>query len=146
MNTGKYLGKSDLHLSWLPEDQKFSHCDSTLEVQKHADGKMYVVTLDWSHEGAPQIGGFVIVVDPESGAAQSGWTDTWHMTGAILHSRGIAGADSISVTGQYGDAESGIWNWRTEFIWSAAEIEMIMTNISPDGDEEWAVKALYQVT
>lgn len=139
---GSWAGKSTLHLSWLPEDQRFHSCDSTLELGETAEGKFALITYTWTHERKPQAG-TMIIGQNASGRLEAAWVDSWHQNSGILYSIGEAG-DRATVTGHYDGGDGTMWGWRIE-LWATSQdkLHLEMTNITPDGEEEWAVRAEY---
>ena len=134
---GNWQGKSKLHISWKPEGQQVFECDSTLQIAFEDQEKFANLAYTWSHEGEPQFGAMLI------NGGTAGWTDTWHQGGEVMRLQG-EGTTHLSVTGEYSWEGSPPWGWRSELSNPAhGELMLTMTNISPDGTEEWAVSAVY---
>ncbi|MGC4045767.1 MAG: DUF1579 family protein [Armatimonas sp.] len=144
---GSHTGVNLLNLSWLPEPEFVS--EGTMRVENVAGGNFWQLSYTWSHEGTAHSGVMLLGISPESGEASAAWGDSWHQNGSLLILRGAKDTDTggVSVQGSY-PAESGPdWGWRIAITQPAPDtIEMVMTNIMPDGPEEWAVRATYQRT
>lgn len=83
---------------------------------------------------------------PEAADAVTGaWVDSWHQNTGVMQLDGkVSHTGHVTLNGHYPYEGSADWGWRIEFIPSAdGPITIKMTNISPVGDEEWAVEATY---
>jgi hypothetical protein len=93
----------------------------------------------------------IVGVDGNARGLVSAWVDSFHMSKAIMLSRGDAPARSgaaLGVLGSYADPEGGpSWGWRTEFAMpdGADGDRLIVTayNIAPDGTEARALESTY---
>ena len=104
--------------------------ESATELEVAGDRIAYT----WSYRGAPQNGVMEFAFDGD--AATMTWTDTWHAKEPIV-CPGARTDDRIEVTGTYGPG----WSWRTEVtLPSDDELLVEMFNISPDGEEQIAVR------
>ena len=141
---GKWQGKSRLHLSWLPEDQRITESESDLVVAADPNCAYATVKYTWVHEGKAQ-SGLLLVAAGENGDASGGWADSWHQSGGVLALKGAGPDDGpLRLTGSYSAGEPPEWGWRIEVESSESELVLRMINITPDGDEEWAVEGRYQ--
>jgi hypothetical protein len=136
---GMWSGKSRLNLTEPPGPEEIYECDSTMEVRV-CEGYA-VIDYVWEHDGEPQTGTIVLAV--RNGAATAGWIDSWHQNVAVMLLEGSE-ADTYSVQGSYPTSHWGTWGWRIEFEYIEEELRMLMTNVSPEGKEQWAVDARFK--
>lgn len=139
---GTWHGLSQLHLNWPPgTGDRVFECESSLALHAVATNPVVDGAYTWSHDGELQTGRYMIVGAGDS--VEVAWTDTWHMAGQIMHCRGGVTERGVTFLGTY-EGGGEVWSWRTEFRMLAPNVmELHMTNISPAGEEEWAVKAAY---
>jgi hypothetical protein len=135
---GQWVGKSTLRLAWPGEPENLYESATTVTVEDF--GGCFQVAYTWEHDGEPQQGR-MIAAKAEDGQVTAGWVDTWHQSGAVLQMKGGPG---LRVTGSYGvgDGVHPDWGWRIEVRREGEGLMLEMTNISPEGEEEWAVRAL----
>jgi hypothetical protein len=139
---GKWRGTSRLY---LPErSPSVRQSDSLLNVSLKAKGQFVAFDYTWDFEGKAQEGLIILGCDTRSNAAQAVWTDSWHSRNTLMISNGEASEDgSVSVMGYYKVEGHPDWGWRTEITPSKDNLRLVMYNVSPEGDEELAVKAEY---
>lgn len=141
--SGTWHGLSQLHLSWAPGDDKVFESESSLVIHAVSDNPVIDSAYTWAHEGQHHVGRHMIVHSGER--VEAAWTDTWHMAGALMYCVGSLTPTGMVFSGQYAGGDE-MWGWRTEFkLLTVNVMEMHMTNISPAGEEEWAVKAAYSM-
>lgn len=134
-SAGKYKGKSSLQL--FPGDP-IKECESTLEVSLHQE--YACVTYAWvDPSNKPQQGHIIISTDKDK--SEASWLDSWHMSFPIMNLKGTA--EPLRFTGSYSGGNE-TWGWRIELTPNDAGLHFEMTNIAPDGQEAWAVRADYQ--
>lgn len=105
-----------------------------------------LVKYTWDYEGEPQVGTMLISIG-EDNVATMGWTDSWHQGASVMLLTGTQTETGISVTGNYPAGENEPdWSWRVTLDDLSTELKMMMFNISPDGEEEWAVETVIQKT
>lgn len=139
---GRWAGRKLLRQSWQPEPE--SESPSTLHVAPVARGRFVELTYTWEYQGEPQEGLLLVGVDEE--ANEGAWVDSWHQSRAIMVCRSITGgAAALTLLGSYPAGEGGDWGWRiTLDLVEDDRLRIEMHNISPDGDEELAVRADYE--
>jgi hypothetical protein len=138
----KWEGTSRLHLSWLPEDQRIHTSSTTLQMTASED--RLEVKYTWEHEGQPQTGDMVISADQ---TVTMSWHDSWHQSEGRLELVGEPSEDQVSALGSYGEESQEKWGWRITLKAKAENaLSLTMTNIDPQGNEEWAVDAQYSQT
>lgn len=142
--TGSWRGTSRLNLPFLPEGEQVSTCESTARVNVILSGTVVEIDMTWSHEGQPQEAKFWITWTETLNRVEMAWIDSWHMSRQILFSTGpAAGEGPVKATGSYQVPPYPEWFWRTEFACTGDELSMKMFNITPEGEEIWAVDATY---
>lgn len=142
--TQDWSGPSKLHLSWLEEGQSIHECDSTLHIALDPQGESAIITYTWSEEGEPQNGHIIVNGSPKTDKVAAAWVDSWHQNSDVmrLEATGFE-SDSLSFRGNYSVPGHPDWGWGIELIPGKDKFELKMTNISPEGEEEWAVHAIY---
>lgn len=102
---------------------------------------------DFLQEHGPQAGSLLVgfEAEPEPGVATVAWVDSWHngqkmqvWPGSLLNSGGV---DVRGVYSAPGDPE---WGWRTILEPGGDGWTMTMFNITPEGEEQLAVRAEYR--
>lgn len=142
---GKWQGQSNLN---LPEDgitETVFSSTSTLSVETDSRTAYSTVSYTWEFDGTTQMGCILICGSGSQDSVTCGWTDSWHQNGSVmpLAGRGMLD-DAVSLTGSYGDGSDGPdWGWRIELSATHDAFKLTMTNITPEGEEMWAVKAEY---
>ena len=117
-----------------------------MNCQVSSCGEFATVSYDWVGQDEPHQGVVLVNLGGDDDSCDGAWVDSWHQAGTIMALSGTVGADgSISLLGSYsaGPGEPD-WGWRIEFV--AGEeggIQMLMTNILPTGEQEWAVDHRY---
>jgi len=139
---GEWAGENRL---WLCTEEPARHSQATASVALAAQGRFATIRYTWAEEGQPQDGLLLLGMDPRRETWEAAWIDSWHMGDKIMLCRGAADAGgAISVRGAYAAPPGPDWGWRIEIHAEAADrFEMIMYNISPEGEEALAVEARY---
>lgn len=140
--TGRWKGTNRLNLSWLPDPVKES--DSAAAIELKGNGQFLSMDYTWSYEGEPHMGTLLLGCDTKSHAVQVVWTDSWHMSHKFMVCDGKIGGDgTVNVKGHYSVPDHPDWGWRTEIIPNGDKFTLKMFNVTPEGDEEWAVETEY---
>lgn len=143
--SGEWRGTSKLHLSWLPKESNVQTSDSTVTVFPDQADSHVAIAYQWQHEGE-QCGTFLLCGSDTSGIVTGGWTDSWHQNTAVMQLAGTGNEDDhVKLAGTYQVEGHPDWGWRIEFERPSEDtLVMKMFNVSPDGEEEWAVSAEYR--
>lgn len=143
--TGWWEGTSSLSLPWERKEPYDS--PSSLHVEQGPKGAYAHVEYRWSHEGVQHHGVLIIAGDRKAGTISAGWVDSWHQSPSVLNLTGKwTGEDSFSALGHYSAGEGPDWGWRIDLKMNGDKLHLEMTNIHPDGKEEWAVRCDYART
>lgn len=136
---GQWSGDSKLHQSWEREEsQQVLESASTLHIDLDRNRAFATLTYTWNYKGTEHEGVWIIAVD-EKGKGTGGWTDSWHMNGTVMFVHG----EGLNMKGEYEVPDHPNWGWRISLEPGKDALALKMWNISPDGDEEWAVEANY---
>ena len=86
----------------------------------------------------------IVGCDERSDAVQAVWTDSWHMSHKFMICDGSVDENGhINMKGFYSVPDNPDWGWRTEVIPGKNSSQIVMYNVSPEGDEEIAVESSY---
>lgn len=139
---GEWTGTSQLYLE--PPPAKSLVSASQLSVTPVAGGSFLQFDYDWTYEGETQTGVLLLGSD-EDDAASAAWIDSFHMSSKIMSCLGTARTSEADLKGIYEAPPGPDWGWRiTIRSGSAGELQIVMHNISPEGQEDLAVQAEYQ--
>lgn len=119
-----------------------SKCSAS--VMTRAAGQCLEIAYEWEFEGKPQEG--VILLDGIKGTSEMAavWTDSFHYANTLMMCRGACDENGfVSVTGSYPAPEGPDWHWRTEITPGDGTFKYMMINITPDGEEQWAVEMAF---
>ena len=138
---GEWQGTKLLYLSPPPAPPLSSA--SKLSVKAIAGGGFLQFDYHWAYEGEQQTGVLLIGNDEEK-AASAAWLDSFHMSGKIMTALGTASETSLDVRGSYAAPPGPDWGWSISIRSSSAnELQIVMHNISPEGEEDLAVQIDY---
>ena len=138
---GSWRGTKHLYLEPPPAAPLSS--TSSLAVSEVAGGSFLQFNYEWTYEGEPQAGVLLVGADEEN-AASAAWVDSFHMSSKILFSTGHAAEGAVDVRGSYAAPPGPDWSWQTVIrAGSANELEVVMHNTSPEGQEDLAVQAKF---
>ncbi len=138
---GEWQGTKRLHLD--PPPAPAASSPSKLAVTAVAGGSFLQFNYDWTFEGAGQAGVLLFGYDEEN-AASAAWVDSFHMSSKITFCTGTAAEGSVDLRGSYAAPPGPDWGWRIVIrSISANELQIVMHNISPEGQEDLAVQLDY---
>lgn len=140
---GTWNGTSTLHQSWLEAPHNVQESPSNLSISLDPVGSFALVDYDWVYNGELQHGQALISGSTESGEVTSGWSDSWHQNTSVMALAGTGMDGEVSLKGEYAVEGHPNWGWRITFGLDGDRLLFRMFNISPEGDEEWAVEAVY---
>ncbi|WP_256009902.1 DUF1579 family protein [Desertivirga xinjiangensis] len=140
---GQWQGTYRLVLSWLPNPDFISV--SNMRIKSIANGKFLELSYDWHHEGVKQDGLLLIGNNNKQAVVTASWVDSWGMSGKIMNCYGtINQQGNIALGGSYEVPDNPDWGWRIEIPCPTDNIlQMIMYNLSPEGEEFLASDANY---
>ena len=136
--SGNWEGRNRLNMSWEPDPVKES--ESTATVSIRAGGTCIEIAYTWEFGGKPQDGFIVIAGDAKSEKANAVWTDSWHSANVLMHCGGTVSSRGVNLKGFYKVEGHPDWGWRTEIVPEGDKFKYLMFNVSPEGQEEWAVE------
>ncbi len=139
---GKWAGTNQL---WLAPGEPARLSASTAEVALAAQGKFLTLRYTWADGGAPQDGLIVLGHELEAKAASAFWIDSWHMQDKSMACRGTIDAlGNASVKGAYAAPPGPDWGWQIDIVPASQDaFDMVMYNITPNGEATIAVKTAY---
>jgi len=142
---GSWKGSSKLNLPEDPAVDNVFESGSTLQVESDPLRAFARVAYTWEHDGQWHQGVLLVCGSEASDTVTGAWADSWHQNSSVLQvaGTGIAG-DRVSLTGAYSVEGYSDWGWRIDLGLAGEVLELRMTNISPEGDEYWAVQADYE--
>ena len=135
---GQWTGKNKLMLHG--EAARVS--DSKLTVSTTALGHFVALSYTWKFDGQDQEGTLLFGGGKEGTVGS--WVDSWHNGDKIMALRGESAHNKVTLMGSYAAPPGPDWKWRIEISEDAGRIKMLMTNITPKGEEEPAVEVVYQ--
>lgn len=139
---GNWKGNYRLHTSWLPEKTHDSASECSIELR--VNDQFLAIEYDWEYEGKRQEGVMIVGCDEKSDAVQAVWTDSWHMSHKFMVCDGSADESGrINMKGFYSVPDHPDWGWRTEVTPNTDSLQIVMYNVSPEGDEDIAVESDY---
>jgi hypothetical protein len=136
---GEWRGTKELYME--PPPAAALPSSASLTIAAVAGGSFLQLNYTWSFEGAEQTGVMLFGYE-DPGAATLAWVDSFHMSSKIMFCTGSAAADgSVSFLGSYEAPPGPNWGWRTTIrSVSRDELQIVMHNISPEGQEDLAVQ------
>ena len=138
---GEWRGTKQLYLE--PPPAAAASSPSALSVVPVAGDSFLRFDYDWAFEGEAQSGVLLLGVDEED-AASAAWVDSFHMSSKIMCCTGTASANAIELSGTYAAPPGPDWGWRIAVSSvSSAALQIVMHNISPEGQEDLAVQIDY---
>ena len=139
--TGEWVGTKLLYMAPPPEPPVSSH--SRLSVAPVAGDRFLQFNYDWIYEDARQTGVLLFGSDEEN-AASAAWVDSFHMSSKVMFCAGRTADASAELRGSYAAPPGPDWGWRIAIrSLSPRELQIVMHNISPEGQEDLAVQLDY---
>jgi Protein of unknown function (DUF1579) len=140
---GNWSGINRLWLSWH-EDKTPKESDSTVTIEFAAKRKFININYTWIYEDETQEGQILLGHEKESDKIKAVWIDSFHMSDKFMINAGNVENDVISIKGFYSVPENPDWGWRTVIDFADDKtFKIVMYNVTPEGEEEIAVEAIY---
>lgn len=139
---GTWTGRSRLFTPWTTPAEHESA--STAVVSPAARGKFMQVAYTWTTGGAPHEGLLIVGRSAKGEEVTASWIDSWHQSEAFMISSGREGDGEVTVTGSYRAPTGPDWHWRTHVRTTSDGWELLMINISPEGQEDRAFHNEYR--
>jgi len=118
---------------------------SQLSVSPIAGGSFLQFNYDWTYEDETQSGVLLFGFSDEQNVASAAWVDSFHMSSKIMSCTGTATDGGADLRGSYEAPPGPDWGWRINIrSVSATELQVVMHNISPEGQEDLAVQLDYR--
>lgn len=137
---GEWQGTKLLYFS-PPPDAPAATSPLKLNVAPVAGDSFLQFNYGWTYEGEQQTGVLLLSCDEEN-AASAAWVDSFHMSSKILSCLGRFADGAVDVLGSYAAPPGPDWGWRMAIrTVSQNEMQIVMHNISPEGQEDLAVQA-----
>jgi len=135
---GEWQGTKQLYFEPPPAPAISSA--SSLSARSVAGGRFLQFDYSWTYECEQQTGLLLVGYD-EDNAASAAWVDSFHASSKILFCTGTAASGTVDVRGSYPAPPGPDWGWRIQIrSTSAREFQIVMHNISPEGQEDLAVQ------
>ena len=142
---GCWQGSSRLHdpHTGRPEDTA-----STAVLSPLLGGRFIRLDYTWSYQGTGQEGSILIGHQSDRGRATAHWIDSWHMANGVMACEGAVEPDgTVAVHGSYAAPPGPDWGWRIAIRpGDGSALQVVMHNVTPDGQEALAVEATYART
>ncbi len=144
--SGEWKGTKSLYLNG--ESGPVRESGSRLTIARAARDCYLMLAYTWKFEADPHEGILLLGYDEAARAATAAWGDSWHMSRKIMHCAGtITASKTFTVNGYYEAPPDPDWGWRIAVeIRGENSIALVMHNISPAGQEDLAVRAVFART
>ena len=140
---GSWSGRNTLYVPWLNPPE--SKSEAAAHVASVVKGKFVTIAYTWADHGEPHEGLLLIGQHPKQGDVTASWTDSWHQGGSVLQLTGDVGADgSVTLRANYPAPPDPDWGWRIVISAQPSGFDVVMTNITPQGEETVAVETHYE--
>ena len=138
---GNWSGSNSLHVPWM-EGDPVKKSDSLASVERAAMDRFLKIEYTWIFEEKPQAG--ILLVGNEKDSIKAVWIDSWHNGDKFMNFEGTIEGNSIKLKGFYKVPDHPDWGWKTEIRFeNDNSFEIIMHNVTPEGEESVAVEAVY---
>ena len=89
----------------------------------------------------------LIGYDAENESVNASWVDSWHSSAKPLALSGtVDGKGAINLYGTYEVPNHPDWGWRIIINAPEDTLQIMMFNVTPEGEEDLAVQANYRKT
>ena len=134
---------------WFERDMLAAESSQRGSVRAVLGGRFLLHEYSWEFDGRSYAGVALYGYHIDVRRWECAWVDSFHSGSSILfsHSAGQTEPAHFAVLGSYGDGQTPPgprWGWRTEIEQPDDDhLVIVMTNISPDGEEAKAVEVEY---
>lgn len=136
---GRWKGINRLNLPWLPEPVRESESEAL--VLSRIGCQCLEISYTWNYEGTAQDGLLLLTVAPEGNDVSAFWTDSWHSANTLMPCNGSISDDGVvDIKGSYSVPDNPDWGWRTKILPVNSGFRYLMFNVTPEGEEVWAVE------
>ncbi len=139
--SGEWKGVKRLYLNGESGPEISS--PSRMTIAKVSRDTMLMLAYTWKYEGLPHDGVLLLCHDEKANVATAAWGDSWHMNARLMQCTGtIESGSKFCVRGSYAAPPEPDWGWAIEInIGEVNRLEIVMHNISPEGERFLAVRA-----
>ena len=136
---------SGLNRLWLMPGDPVRESETRASVTSAAHGAVVSLTYSWDYEGQPQEGVLMLRNHPAAAKVEVVWLDSWHTGNEFMLFAGDADHEGlVAVRGSYAAPPGPDWGWRIVLDADDADaLQILMCNITPEGEEALAVDARY---
>ncbi len=140
---------------WFERDMLAAESSQRGNLRAVLGGRFLLHEYSWEFDGRSYAGVALYGYHIDDKRWECAWVDSFHCGSSILFSQGQAFSHSVgqtepahfAVLGSYGDGKTPPgprWGWRTEIEQPDDDhLVIVMTNISPEGEEAKAVEVEY---
>ncbi|HMS08884.1 MAG TPA: DUF1579 family protein [Pyrinomonadaceae bacterium] len=140
---GEWKGTNRLNLSFLPDP--IFESPSTAKAIKRMNGQCLEIAYTWVYEGEQHEGVILITGSGKDNSVSAFWTDSWHSKYVLMECKGtISDEGVLNMMGHYTVPGHPAWGWRTEIVPGEESFKYLMFNVSPEGEEDWAVETVFE--
>lgn len=140
---GKWTGNSKV---WFEADHLADESPVDGEIESILDGRFLLHRYTTKFKDRDIEGVYLIGFDLQSNQFQVAWVDSFHMSTAIMFSKGNPSDHDFEVLGSYPDHQEPpqFWGWRTDMHFEGEELVIVAYNISPTGESAKATEIRYR--
>jgi hypothetical protein len=139
---GKWKGVSKV---WFEPDVLADESPIEGTIESILEGRFLLHRYTTRFKDRTIEGIYLIGFDLQSNQFQVAWADSFHMSTAIMFSKGNANDHDFEVLGSFSDHQQPpqFWGWRTDIHFESEELVIIAHMISPAGQSQLATEIRY---
>lgn len=139
---GNWTGTSKV---WFEPDVLADESPIQGTIESILDGRFLLHRYKTSVKDRAVEGIYLIGFDLQSNQFQVAWADSFHMSTAIMFSKGNSNDHDFEVLGSYPDHQQPPqrWGWRTDMHFEGEELVLVAYNIAPTGASAKATEIRY---
>ncbi len=143
---GEWVG---VYRLWFERDMLAAESSQRGSIRAVLGGRFLLHEYNWQFDGRSYAGVALYGYHIDERRWECAWVDSFHSGSSIMfsHSAGQTEPAHFAVLGSYGDGQTPPgprWGWRTEIEQPDDDrLVIVMTNISPEGEEAKAVEVEY---